>query len=227
LSYTRSNLQLTDNGAFFDVLVSNTFGKVVSDAAQLTVTQNSVPTASITQPVSGTMYAGGDVISYAGTGNDAEDGVLPASAFTWWVDLHHDSHYHPYLPPVTGSRSGSFKIAVTGETSANVFYRIRLRVRDSAGSTRSVTRDIKPRKTTVTLATNPTGLQLRLDGQIVSAPYSFVGVEGIQRKLEAVSPQSAAGKNWSFSSWSDGGSRIHTIRTPAADTTYTARFVMP
>ena len=75
MSYTRSNLQLTDNGAFFDVVVSNALGKVVSDAAKLTVIQNSVPTASITQPVSGTTYAGADEISYAGTGNDAEDGV--------------------------------------------------------------------------------------------------------------------------------------------------------
>ena len=195
-----------------------------SQAAQLTVTQNSVPTASITQPASGTTYAGGDRISYAGTGNDVEDGALPASAFTWWVDLHHDSHLHPFLPAVTGSKTGSFTIPVTGETSANVFYRIHLKVRDSSGLTRSVKRDIKPRTTTVTLATNPTGLQLRLDGQLVTAPYSFVGVEGIQRKLEAVSPQSAAGKTWVFSSWSDGRARTHTISTPISNTTYTARY---
>jgi glucose/arabinose dehydrogenase len=224
-SYTRTNVQLTDNGAFFDVVVSNAFGRAVSDSAQLTVLQDTVPTASITQPVSGTTYAGGNVINYAGTGYDTEDGVLPASAFTWWVDLHHGSHYHPFILPVPGSRTGSFTIPVTGETSANVFYRIHLRVRDSVGLTRSVKRDIWPRKTTVTLATNPTGLQLRLDGQLVSTPYSFVGVEGIQRRLEAVSPQGAAGTSWVFASWSDGGARIHTISTPIANTTYTARFV--
>jgi len=219
-SYTRSNVQLIDNGALFSVVVSNAFGKATSEAAQITVTQNLVPTASITQPQSGTTYAGGDQISYAGTGNDAEDGALPGSAFTWWVDLHHNSHSHPFLPPHTGSKTGSFTIPVTGETSANVFYRIHLKVRDSSGLTRSVKRDVKPRTTTVTLATNPTGLQLRLDGQLVTAPYSFVGVEGVQRKLEAVSPQNAR----VFSSWSDGGARIHTIRTPVSNTTYTARY---
>jgi hypothetical protein len=83
-------------------------------------------------------------------------------------------------------------------------------------------RDIRPRKVTVTLATNPGGLQLRLDGQPVATPHSFVGVVGIERTLEAVSPQ---GTNWTFSSWSDGGARVHTIRTPPASTTYTARFV--
>ncbi len=223
-SYTRSNIQLADNGAFFDVIVSNAFGMATSNAAQLTVTLNALPSASITQPVSGTTYAGGNVISYGGTGNDAEDGVLPPSAFTWWVNLHHDSHVHPHVLPVTGSRTGSFTIPVSGETSANVFYRIHLRVRDSSGLTRSVSRDVRPRKRTVTLATNPAGLQLRLDGQPVSTPHSFVGVVGIQRKIEAVSPQGAAG-NWVFASWSDGGARIHTISTPTANTTYTATFV--
>jgi hypothetical protein len=164
------------------------------------------------------------VISYAGTGNDAEDGTLLASAFTWWVNLHHDSHTHPHVLPVTGYKSGSFTIPVTGETSANVFYRIHLRVKDSGGRTRTVMRDIKPRKSKVTLATNPAGLQLRLDGKLVTTPYSFVGVEGIRRTIEAVSPQFGNGTSWLFSSWSDSGARIHTIPTPTADTTYTARF---
>jgi glucose/arabinose dehydrogenase len=223
-SYTRSNIQLWDNGAMFDVVVTNAYGRAVSESAQLTVTQNTVPSASITRPVVGTTYAGGDLVEYSGTGNDAEDGLLPRSAFTWWVNLHHNSHTHPLVAPVTGYKSGSFRIPVAGETSPNVFYRIHLRVRDSGGLTRTVSRDIKPRKTRVTLATNPTGLQLRLDGQTVTTPYTFVGVEGIRRTVEAVSPQGASGSTWVFVSWSDGGTRIHTIRTPVAETTYMARF---
>jgi hypothetical protein len=97
-SYTLANAQLGDSGALFDVVVSNALGSATSDTALLTVTQNSAPAAAITQPVAGTTYAGGSVINYAGTGNDLEDGVLPASAFTWWVDLHHDSHTHPRMP---------------------------------------------------------------------------------------------------------------------------------
>jgi glucose/arabinose dehydrogenase len=223
-TYTLASAQLSDSGAFFDVVVSNDFGSATSDAAQLTVTQNSVPTAAITQPVNGTTYAGGDVVNYAGAGNDVEDGALPAAAFTWWVDLHHDAHTHPHVLPVSGSKTGSFTIPTSGETSANVFYRIHLRVTDSGGLTRSVTRDIQPRKATITLATNPAGLQLRLDGQPVTPPHAFVGVVGIQRSLEAVSPQTASGGTWIFSSWSDGGARVHTISTPAVNTTYTAQF---
>jgi hypothetical protein len=226
-SYTRSNVQLLDDGAGFDVVVTNAFGRATSTTAHLTVLQETVPTASITKPVAGTRYTAGSTIAYAGTGNDVEDGVLPASAFTWWVNLHHDGHTHPLVLPTSGSKSGSFTIPATGETSANVFYRIHLRVRDSTGLTRSVRRDVLPRKSTVTLASNPTGLKLKLDGQAVTTPYRFVGVVGMQRRLEAVSPQSANGASWSFQGWSDGGARIHTIRTPGTDTTYTARFTAP
>ena len=69
--------------------------------------------------------------------------------------------------------SGTFTIPTTGETSANVWYRIYLTVRDSAGATQTVQRDVLPRKVTLTLATAPAGLQLKLDGQPVATPTSF------------------------------------------------------
>ena len=223
-SYTLSNAQLSDNGALFRAVVTNSFGSATSNTAQLTVTSNTPPTGSITQPPAGTLYQGGQTINYAGTGNDAEDGALPASAFTWQVDFHHDDHFHPFLPATSGATSGSFTIPTTGETSANVWYRIHLTVRDSGGLTQSSFRDILPRTSTVTLQTNPSGLQLRLDGQPVTAPYSFLGVVGILRSLEAVSPQTVGSTTYVFQSWSDVGAASHSISTPATDTTYTAVF---
>src|SRR6185295_16634234 len=113
-------------------------------------------------------YRAGDTIAYAGTGSDPEDGNLGGAAFTWQVDFHHDTHTHPFIPPTSGATSGSFVIPTTGETSANVWYRIHLTVTDSGGLTHSVFRDILPRTVTVMLATNPAGLQLTLDGQPVT-----------------------------------------------------------
>jgi hypothetical protein len=181
---------------------------------------NNSPTGSITQPVSGSLYNAGQTINYSGTATDPEEGTLPASAFTWWVDFHHNAHTHPFLSPVSGSTSGSFQIPNTGETSDNVWYRIYLEVSDSGGLTHTSFRDILPRKATVTLASNPTGLQLKLDSQTVTAPYQFVGVVGMIRTIEAVSPQGA----WQFVSWSDAGAISHNITTPSVDTTYTATF---
>jgi hypothetical protein len=126
--------------------------------------------------------------------------------------------------PTSGSQTGSFVIPTTGETSPNVWYRIHLTVQDSAGLTHSSFRDILPRVSTVSLATVPSGLQIKLDGQPVTTPFSFVGVAGLMRNLDAVSPQNVNGTIWTFVSWSDGGAANHNIATPATNTTFTATY---
>jgi glucose/arabinose dehydrogenase len=223
-SYTLASAQLSDNGATFDVVVTNGSGSVTSNAARLTVTSNTAPVATITSPANNTLYNAGDTITYSGTGTDSEDGNLPASAFTWQVDFHHDTHLHPFVPATSGSTGGSFTIPRAGETSANVWYRILLTVKDSGGLTSTTYVDVVPRKVNLSLATSPSGLQVTLDGQPVTAPYSVQGVVGITRSLGVVSPQTVGGVTYEFVSWSDGGAATHSINTPASDTTYTATF---
>jgi hypothetical protein len=224
-SYTTPPPTLADSGAQFTCFVSNAFGNATSNAATLTVTMNQAPTATITQPAVGTLYSGGQTINYAGTGTDPEQGSLPASAFTWRVDFHHDTHVHPFIASFSGVTGGSFVIPTTGETAANVWYRIHLTVTDAGGLQHSVFRDVLPRTVTLTLASNPAGLQLTLDGQPVTAPHSVTGVVGIERTIGVVSPQNSGGTNYIFSFWSDGGAATHTISTPATNTTYTANFI--
>ena len=221
-TYTLSSAQTSDSGARFRVRVTNAFGTVTSNEAVLTVTTNAAPTATIAQPAAGTLYRAGDTIAYSGSGTDPEDGALSASAFTWRVDFHHDTHVHPFMAPTSGSTSGSFRVPTTGETSPNVWYRIVLTVTDSGGLSHTTFRDVRPRTASVRLETSPSGLGLTLDGQPVTAPFSFTGVVGMERTLEALSPQTAVGATWEFDSWSDGGARLHTISTPATSSTYSA-----
>ncbi len=222
-SYTIASAQLSDNGARFRVRVSNSGGSVFSNEAVLTVTGDQAPTPTIVQPAAGFHYTGGMTVVIAGTGTDPEDGALPPQAFSWRVDFHHDAHAHPFMPPTSGFSSGSFVVPTSGETSANVWYRIYLTVTDSGGRSRTVQRDIVPVVARVTLATSPAGLQVRLDGQPVTTPYAFDGVVGVVRTIEA-SEQSTGGVSYAFASWSDGGARGRTIQTPPVATTITARF---
>ncbi|MEO8018019.1 MAG: PQQ-dependent sugar dehydrogenase, partial [Pseudomonadota bacterium] len=213
-----------DNGASFRALVSNDFGSATSNAATLTVLTNIAPTGTITAPTNGTSYRGGQTFTFSGTGTDAEDGTLPPSAFTWRVDFHHDDHTHPFVPDTSGVRTGTFTIANRGETSANVFYRVILTVRDSSGLTNTSFVDISPLTTVVAVESNVSGAQLTLDGAPITAPFTFTGVEGIIRTLGVVTPQSTGGSTYDFVSWSDGGQATHEITTPTNDTTFTALF---
>jgi glucose/arabinose dehydrogenase len=221
-TFTLDPTRLSDDGATFAAVVTNDFGSATSDSATLTVVGNHPPTATITTPANGTFYAGGQTFTYAGTGTDPEDGELEASAFTWKVDFHHATHTHPFVPETSGVREGSFTIPQTGETSADVFYRIHLTVRDSGGLTHESFTDLVPRRAVIGLASSPSGLQVTLDGQPVTTPFSTVGVVGVRRTLGAVSPQSSGGRTYSFQSWSDGGASTHEIVTPSEDTAYTA-----
>ena len=223
-SYTLGSAQLTDDGALFRCVVTNAFGSAASNAARLTVTPNLAPTGVIGLPAAGALYTAGDTLEYSGSASDPEDGPLPASAFTWQVDFHHDAHTHPFLPPTSGAMSGSVLIPTSGETAANVFYRVHLTVRDSVGNTHESFRDVLPRTATLQLETVPAGLELLLDGQPTPAPITFVGVAGILRELEAPASQLVSGTSWVFESWSDGGARAHTVSTPLAGTTYTATY---
>ncbi|MCZ2146932.1 MAG: PQQ-dependent sugar dehydrogenase [Bryobacterales bacterium] len=216
-----------DNGTQFRVKVTNSFGSAVSNAATLTVTANNnnqAPKATITAPAAGTLYSGGQVISYAGTGTDQEDGNLPAANYCWIVNFHHETHYHPFLPQTCGVTSGLVTIPALSETSANVWYRFTLTVRDSGGRTSSTFVDVPPRKVNLTLKTNPAGLQLTLDGQPMTAPVQVASVVGIVRSIGAPGQLPVGGTRQGFASWSDNGAATHDIATPAADTTYTATY---
>ena len=223
-TYTVTSPQLADNGARFRVNIANTAGNLFSNEAVLTVTANQAPVATITAPATSLLYAGGMTVTFAGTGTDAEDGVRPASALSWRVDFHHDTHTHPFLPATSGVAGGTFVVPTTGETSANVWYRIYLTVTDSGGRVTTVQRDVFPQTARLTLATSPSGLQVRLDGQPVIAPYAFDSVVGMVRSIEAAA-QSSAGTSYLFDAWSDGGAAGRAIVTPAGPATYTATFL--
>jgi glucose/arabinose dehydrogenase len=226
-TYTIAATVASDNGAQFRAIVTNSFGTATSSAATLTVVSNAPPTGTITSPANGSFYRAGDTITYSGTGTDQQDGTLPASAFTWQVDFHHNdapAHVHPFMQPTIGSTGGTFVIPNTGETSANVFYRIYLTVRDSGGLTQTSYRDIYPRTATITLSGSPAGLTVTLDGQPHAAPYSVLSVGGMLRTIGASSPQTVGGTTYYFRAWSDGGKATHTITTPATNTNYTVTF---
>lgn len=221
-SYSLSPTSLSDTGAKFRARVSNAAGSTFSNEATLTVTSNRPPAGTISSPPDGTLYRAGDTITYTGSAQDPDEGTLPPSAFTWRVDFHHHTHAHPFVPDTTGSTVGAFTIPTTGETASDVWYRIYLTVTDSGGLTHTTFRDVLPRKASITITASSPGLQITLDGQPHTSPFTVTGVVGLKRTIGVASPQTLNGVSYQFSSWSDAGATIHEITTPDADVTYTA-----
>jgi len=126
-----------------------------------------------------------------------------------------------------GIRSGTFAIPNSGETSANVWYRVYLTVRDSGGLSTTGFLDIAPNTAVITLATSPPGLRVTLDGQPAITPISTTSVVGMVRSLGVVSPQTSGSTSYSFVSWSDGGAATHSVATSSTNRTYVATYANP
>jgi glucose/arabinose dehydrogenase len=180
--------------------------------------------ATMTSPAVGATYKGGDVITYSGSATDPDEGTLGTERLSWQADFHHDDHTHPFLPLTIGASGGTVTIPTVGETSANVWYRFYLIATDANGLADTVVRDVHPRKVTISLATQPAGLQVTLDGQPHATPLSVTAVVGMERELGVVSPQTVGSASYTFSSWSDGGATTHIITTPDTNATYTATY---
>jgi len=78
----------------------------------------------------------------------------------------------------------------------------------------------------VTLVTNPTGLQMEVDGQGYSSPQTFDWIEGSQHhvSVQGIIVSQLPGVRYQFRSWSDGGNMSHDISV-RADSVHTADYV--
>ncbi|HVQ87435.1 MAG TPA: PQQ-dependent sugar dehydrogenase [Actinomycetes bacterium] len=223
-SYTLASAASSDDGASFTVRVSNSSGSVMSDGAMLDVIADSAPLPTITSPLAGATFAAGDVLHISGVATDAEDGALPASAFSWDVDLHHNTHVHDVVGPITGVKSLDVALSRTDETDPDVFYRVLLTVTDSSGFSTTTVRDVAPQLSTFTVASLPSPLAVDLDGVSTATPTTVTGVVGTTRTLNA-SAVSKGGTTWVFDSWLGGvTNEFRSFNTDANPQTYTAVF---
>lgn len=223
-SYTFT-ADLPDDGAAFRCQVSNAEGTITSQPAILSVTANTRPEPVILMPAEGLTYRAGDTLFFSGSANDAEDGLLGASQLTWRIDFHHNDHSHPALAPLSGTDNGQYIIPRIGETDENVWYRIYLSATDSEGLTRTIFREVYPEKTSITVNSVPEGLQIRVDGQSVTTPYTFNSVIGIIRSIKAPGSQIEGNTLYSFQQWEDGNPQsLLSFETPEEPLVLTAYY---
>lgn len=184
---------------------------------------NTPPVAAIQSPAPGATFVVGQLVTLTGTGTDVQDGALPASRLSWTVLLHHDTHVHPFLGPVTGN--GIVFTAPAPEdlaAAATSHLEVRLTATDFSGATDTVTRDLLPRKVDVTFATTPPGLSVSVNGFSLTGPQTVASWQGWVLQATAPSWQASGPDTYVFSSWSSGPGNPIAVTTPAAPATYTA-----
>jgi hypothetical protein len=186
---------------------------------------NTPPDATISSPTTTTAWKVGDVVSFAGSASDPEQGVLPASALTWSLILHHcfdetTCHTHP-VQTFPGVASGSF---VAPDHEYPAYLELQLTARDAGGLIGTASVRLDPQTVVLTFTTDPEGLQAVVGSTAGTTPFTRTVIVGSSNSVSAPSPQTLGGNAYVFSEWSDGGARAHTVVAPATATTYTATF---
>ncbi len=188
---------------------------------------NSAPAASIVAPLPEKRFYVEEPLVLTASGTDVEDGPLPDSAFSWKVLRVHDAHTHPYMARTQGN--GVALVAPGPESllaAGNSWLQIELTARDSGGKETVLTQKLEPKVVQITFETSPSALFIDVAGRSVSGPTTIASWQGWQFDVEGYDQAAGNDAVWSFGAWSDGGSRLHTITTPAVDTTYIATFGM-
>ena len=88
----------------FTAVVTVRDGRGATNTASIVIDAgNTAPSPSISSPSSTARFAVGQTITLRGAASDAEDGALPDANLSWRVILHHGTHTHPFLGPVSGN----------------------------------------------------------------------------------------------------------------------------
>ena len=212
-----------DKGVYTVRLTVSAAGDAVP-APPIVVQVGVPPELTVAFPTEGQLYRAGDTITYNAFASDAAGFDLDDGDIKTTVRLHHGTHFHPFVGPLTG-RAGSFTVPTTGEPSADTSYEVTVTATDANGLSASKVVNILPHKSVIGLASSPSGLGAFVDGIPVSTPHQVTGVEGFEREISApLYAVAQDGTELQFAGWSDGKPIRHTIVTPVDDTTYTATY---
>ena len=183
---------------------------------------NRPPTLAITAPPGDARFAVGEPITAVASASDPDGDPVTLS---WQVNRRHGhglptSHTHPLASGTGSSITFTYPAPEDLAAATNSFVEATVTAVDGRGGTATTTQRLEPNLVAITLASDPTGSQVRLNGQAATAPATYTSWEGWVVTLSAEAPN-----QYQFGSWSDGGAATHVVTTPATAVTYTVTFV--
>ena len=196
-----------------------------SSVAELTLYPGDTPPQpTISAPASTLEWKVGQEIHFSGSATDTEEGSLPDSDLYWKTRLYHcpsACHAHP-LQVFPATDEGNL---LAPDHDYPSYIEISLTATDARGLTATKAVSIYPRTVDLTVDSEPGGIGLTA-GQLSGAPLEFRAIEGAHIGLSAPLTANVGGREYLWQSWSDGGSRAHTI-VANTSATITASYALP
>ena len=95
----------------------------------------------------------------------------------------------------------------------------------SAGDIAGVSRLYGQTPGMTTISTNPEGLEVEVDGMMITTPQSFNWSSGTHHAISVPSSQGNSTDRFLFGKWSDGGAQAHDIVASSTTIVFTAHFI--
>jgi glucose/arabinose dehydrogenase len=181
---------------------------------------NAAPPDGLQLTATPPLYRGGQLLTLTGAAND-EGTTLPASSLDWTVLLRHGGHIHPVR---SWADVGEVSFTVPATHDADSHFEVILTATDAKGATTSKTFLVQPETAPLALRSVPPGAPLSYAGSVFVTPADLTAAVGFRTTLTAPDSFSSGGRNYSFSSWSDGGARQHEIEIGPGGRTLVASY---
>jgi len=161
-------------------------------------------------------------LTLTGTATEPSGAAVPDSALSWSATLFHcePAGCHPH--PQTGATGSSFTFAAP-DHSAPAYLEVTLTATGADGTTGTRSVRLDPDTTTITLTSEPTGLQLGFDDAVVTTPESRTEIVGSSHSVSAAD-QVVVTSAYTFDGWSDNGAAVHNITVGSSPMTLNATF---
>jgi hypothetical protein len=229
-----ASFQYNTAGTYNAALRVRNSNNQTSDPAIVPIEVGGPPTVTIHAPLATDLFRVGQVVTMRGSAVDSLGAPLPVANLVWNVLRHHDTHFHPWVLPTVGTacpppnQTQSCLALTTPEpedlaAAANSYLEIRLEGTDQNALSRTASRDFQPNKITLSFATQPPGLPLRLNGTDFTTPVAVTSWEGYVVSALANPQPQPNGQTYVFSAWADGPTtNPRSISTGTSPATYTA-----
>jgi hypothetical protein len=183
------------------------------------------PEVTITSPLDGTTFRGGDVIEYSAVATDP-DGSLSDGSYRWDLYLVQNGILRPGPFDLPDGPSGSFTVPQTGRAlNEDSAYRLMVTVTDDDGISTKAHVTLQAETVNVTIVSSPSGIPVQLDRVPTETPHVQNSLVGFRHELTANPSYCLAGVRHIFQGWSIGASTTRILEVPAQDTIVVANYL--
>ena len=180
----------------------------------VTIVVGTLPLAFMESPAEGKKFIVGEKIRLKANATDSRGNPIPNDRIFWEVRQHHATHFHPFLDKTFGNDFDLFPAPSPEELAAagNSYLEVIMSAVDSFGVTKTISRQVGPRKVLINIFSNPPGLEVLVNEGPIVTPGTILTWQNQEIRLD-VEDQNG----YVFNSWNIKGLQKRTYRVKAPE----------